>query len=692
MALQFIIGPSGSGKTRYLYEEIIRESMAHPERQYLFLVPEQYTMQTQKEIIRLHPQHGFTNVDVLSFNRLAHRVFGDLAVETLTVLDDMGKSMILRKVAADKKRELHYYQRHLGQMGFVNQLKSLLSEMHQYGITPDMLDELGGQAEQPILKEKLADFGLIYRGFEEYTNEKYMTAEEVLNLCCRFLPEWEKLSRCEIYLDGYTGFTPIQYRILEICLGTCRMVRAAVTADPAEAVYSETDKADLFYMSRHMICRLIDTASRAGAVHEPDVVLGAMPPVRFQSRPRLAYLERNLNRHVGKKKPFPEREKGPVNAEKEAPSGGVCRKKTAQEEIRIYQGRNPAQEIRFICEQIQKNLRSGLRYRDMAVITGDLASYGREIRRQFDELEIPYFLDDKKSILSNPLVELIRSSLEVIRMDFSYEDVFRCLKTGLVLADETGRRRESLDRMENYVKALGIRGFKRWSNPWERQYPGGENLNLEELNQLRQAVVESFSTLREGLKEKGGTGRSRTEALTAFLRELSLEERLDEKAERLMEEGRSELSKEYSQVYQLTMELFERLRGLLGEEPMSLKEYEGILDAGFGEIQVGAIPATVDRVVVGDLTRTRLDRIQVLYFAGVNEGVVPQRKENKGLLTDEEREFFAEQQMELAPSAKESGLMQQFYLYLMMTKPSGGLVVTYAAYTGSGKELRPSAL
>src|SRR5699024_5641028 len=118
-------GPSGSGKTRYLYDTIIRESMAHPEQQYLFLVPEQYTMQTQKELIRLHPRRGLTNVDVLSFNRLALRVFEDLSVETLTVLDDMGKSMVLRKIAGERRGNLRYYQRHFGQMGFVNQLKSM---------------------------------------------------------------------------------------------------------------------------------------------------------------------------------------------------------------------------------------------------------------------------------------------------------------------------------------------------------------------------------------------------------------------------------------------------------------------------------------------------------------------------------------------------------------------------------------
>lgn len=700
MPLQFVLGPSGSGKTRFFYQEIIQKSMENPWKQYFLLVPEQYTMQTQKELIILHPLHGLTNVDVLSFNRLAYRVFEDLAVETLTVLDDMGKSMILRKIAGEKRKNLHYYQRHLGQMGFVSQLKSLLSEMYQYGITPDRLDELEKKTGQSILREKLEDFGLIYRSFQEYIKNKFTTAEEVLDLCCRELPRWEKLSRSEIYLDGYTGFTPVQYRILEICLQHCSQVKAAVTVDLREAFYSEAEKADLFYMSRHMICRLIDIASRSGVSHEPDICLEGLPPVRFQNSPRLAYLEQNLHRCLGK-----ERAKCP-GKQKENP-----------EEILLFSGKNPSHEVKFICRKIQQEIRKGMRYRDIAVITGDLSCYGREIRKQFEEQNIPYFLDDKKSILSNPFVELIRSALELVRLDFPYESVFRCLKTGLVLDDqllslakeknkkETDEASENMpdepdefvledgiNRMENYVKALGIRGFKRWSSEWEKTYRGAADLNINEINTLRLAVVEAFGQLREGLKEKNQTGASMTHVLQEFLKKLNLEEKLLSRADQLMNEGWTELSKEYSQVYSLTAEMLERLEALLGDEPMLLKEYSEVLDAGFAEIEVGTIPATIDRIVVGDITRTRLDNIKILYFVGVNEGVIPQRKENRGLLTDDEREFFSQQNVELAPSAKESGLMQRFYLYLMMTKPSRQLVITYGLYSGSGKELRPSPL
>lgn len=93
MSLQLILGGSGSGKTTFLYDSIIRASMEHPEQLYFMIVPEQFTMQTQKDIVARHPNHGTMNIDIVSFQRLAYRVFEELAVENLQVLDDMGKSM-----------------------------------------------------------------------------------------------------------------------------------------------------------------------------------------------------------------------------------------------------------------------------------------------------------------------------------------------------------------------------------------------------------------------------------------------------------------------------------------------------------------------------------------------------------------------------------------------------------------------
>lgn len=721
MALQFVFGGSGSGKTRYLYEQAIRLSLEQPDRRFLVVVPEQFTMQAQKEIIRLHPRHGIMNIDVLSFKRLAYRVFDELAVKMPVVLDDMGKSMVLRRVSGRKKSGLGLYGSHLGQAGFINQLKSQISELCQYGITPQDLELLQGETENPLLKQKLGDLGLIFQEFKDYIADHYITAEEILDILCRELPRSEMLKNSVIFLDGYTGFTPVQYRIVELFITHALDVVCAVTVDYGADPYRESGIQNLFYMSKHTVCRLAAMAKAGGVELKEDVILDWRPAWRFAQSPALDFLEQNLYRYNGRAW------------------------KGEQDQVKLFCGQTPEEEVRYVKSRIESLVREqGLRYRDMAVVTGDLAAYGREITRQFDQAGIPFFMDDKKSILENPMVELIRAVLEAVR-DFSYENVFRYLKTGLVYdraegtadkaqpvwenaagadsggeaidweeasdgeladvllggtgggADRRYSREEAAvmtDRLENYVRALGINGWKRWDSQWEAQFKGAENLNLQELNAFRQWILAPLRPLREAMS-KDATVASVTQALRNYLESMELREKLEEYQAYFAARGLrgdENLAREYGQVYDRVEELFERLTGLLGDEKAERKSYAQILDAGFGEIQVGVIPATIDQVMVGDITRTRLDGVQVLFFVGVNDGVVPQRKNGGSLLGDRDREFFKAHRLELAPTAREDGCMQKFYLYLMLSKPSRRLVITYAGRSADGKSLRPSVL
>ncbi len=665
MALQFIMGGSGSGKTRFLYERLIRESLEKPDRQFVVIVPEQFTMQTQKEIVLLHPRRGTMNIDIVSFERLAYRVFEELAVVNPAVLDDMGKSMVLRKVAAEKGRELSVFRGHLGQAGFIGQLKSMLSELYQYGITPERLEEMEKQASSPLLRAKLGDLAVVCRGFQEYIQERFITSEEILGELCKVFPRSERMRGSTVVLDGYTGFTPVQYRLLEQMLRFCRDVKVTVTVEREAKPYERSGMENLFFMSKETVRKLNRLAADNHVSVEKDFWLEKRPYPRFAGK-ELDFLEAHLYRY----------------------SRSSCSGKT--KDILLCRALNPAEEIRFAAGCIEELVRKeGLRYRDIAVVTGDLENYGKEAAFQFGQKGIPFFLDDKKSILENPLVEYIRGALEAVRKDFSYESMFRYLKCALAAAPE---ERELCDRMENYCLAMGIRGYKRWSEPWDRVGRREQFLNLEELNAFREKIMGPLSRLREGLKQEKATVRSMTEGLAGFLEVTEAEKKIAAWSDRFRERGEYQLSDEYSQVYGLVVELFDRLAALLGDEQAGLKEYGEILDAGFGEIRVGVIPATVDRVVVGDITRTRLDHVKVLFFAGVNDGIVPAKKERGGILSEAEREFLEAHDVELAPTARKESFLQRFYLYLAMTKPEQKLILSYASMNQAGKGLRPSGL
>ncbi len=666
MALQLILGGSGSGKTTYLYDEVIRLSMEHPQEQYFLIVPEQFTMQTQKDIVTRHPNHGTMNIDIVSFARLAYRIFEELAVEQLSVLDDMGKSMVLRKVAAAQKRQLVLFGGQLSKRGFVGQLKSMLSEFYQYGITPEALREMAPSARSPLLRQKLEDLALVEQSFQEYIEGHYITTEQVLDVLCRLIPESGLIRNSVIALDGYTGFTPVQYRLTELFLVYAKQVYVTVTADEAAGIYGKMGIQNLFYMSRQMAVRLSEIAEKNQVKKLPDIMLGEQKNRRFARRPELAWLEQNLFRY----------------GTETAYTG------EATDSIVFFQASNPSGEVSHIVHEIQRLVQEGkARYREIAVITGDLPGYGKEITHQFTQNQIPHFMDDKKNVLDNCLVELIRASLEAVRQDFSYESVMRYLRTGLVSQERT-----MVDRLENYILAMGIRGGKRFRETWERTYRGAGDLNVTEVNAFKDRVLAPLFAMQERFRQADLTIAGMTEAVLTLLADCRAEEQLESYQEYFIKIGEHRLAKEYGQVYGLVTELLKRLSDLLGEERVSRKEYLEILDAGFAELKVGVIPAVADRVVVGDITRTRLAHIRVLFFAGVNDGIVPARKERGSLLSDRDRDFLGEHHLELAPTAREESFQQRFYLYLMMTKPSKQLILSWCRTGADGKSRRPSFL
>lgn len=680
MSLQFIIGGSGSGKTRRLYEELIDQAVREPEGRFFAIVPEQFTMQTQKDIVTLHPCHGVMNIDIVSFERLAYRIFEELAVENLAVLDDMGKAMVLRKVAAGKKKELKLFGGHLDKIGFIGELKSMMSEFFQYGVTAEVLEGLLSAAEKEglsaMLRQKLNDMALLHRAFKEYTDErKCIVKEEILEILCRVLPNSELIQHSVVTLDGYTGFTPVQYRLLELLLIYCRRVVVTITMDPEENPYREAGPQHLFHMSSHTVCKLTKLAEQTGAGREEDILLKEIPAWRFRRSPELQFIEKELFRYHGNK----------YVESAEASQNGKLPSKTG---LVLFKADTPLKEVEMAAGEIERLIKQeGYRYRDIAVVTGALDGYSREIVRRFEANLIPAFIDYKKNIMENPMVELLRAVLEVLQKNFSYESMFRYLKTGLVTEEQ-----EMVSRLENYVLALGIRSFRRWDTVWDAVYRGAELINLEELNEFRERILSPLRPLREVFGDRKSTVREKTKALVCFMEALHIEEKLLHYEKEFQEAGEVSLQKEYGQVYGLVIEQFDRLTALLGEEAMGKKEYSDILDAGFGEIKVGLIPAVVDRVVVGDITRTRLSHIKILFFVGVNDGIVPAVPGRGGILTEAERKNLKSRSIELAPTVREEGFLQRMYLYMVMTKPSDRLYLSYAAASSDGKGLRPSGL
>ena len=670
MSLHIITGSSGSGKSYRLYSDIIRQSMEQPTDRFLVIVPEQYSMQAQRELVRLHPRHGILNIDVVSFARLAYRVFAEVGERSL-VLEEIGKSFVLQKIALDHKKEMSVLGTNLSRPGNIAEMKSMISELLLYGINPEMLrvdgEQKSEEAEGPLmtlLDRKLHDIQLVYTAFDAYLADRYMTAEEVPDVLARVAEKSMILKDSILIFDGFTGFTPVQLQLMEKLMSICREMYVTVTMDPAEEPFGKYSETGLFAMSHEMAVSLYKLAVRTHVDVAPVVTVEDSGTGRFSTSSGLAFLEKNLFRRYQ----------------------GTYTKRT--EDIGIFAARNPLAEVEHAAVCIARMVRKeGLRYRDFAIITGDLPTYDDYVRQVFGQVGIPYFLDEKRFMLHNPFVEYVRAAVEACTEDYSYDSIFRMLRSGM-----SGIKRTDIDLLENHVLALGIRGKKKWREKWVRHSFNEDPERVPELDRIRERVCALLDPMADAFAKRGSTVRDKTIALYEFCLRSACETALAAEGERFAEKGRQDLTREYKQVFARVMGFLDKLVQVLGDEKISMRDYRAVLEAGFSEEKIGIIPPGTDQVMVGDMERSRLADIKVLFFLGVNEGMVPKNESSGGILTEIERERLREKNICLKPTPRENVAIGRFYIYLALTKPSHKLILSYAAANSGGEVMRPSYL
>ena len=672
MSLRFYFGPSGSGKSHRIYEEIMQRAAQEPGRNFLIIVPDQFTMQTQKDLVMRSDRGGILNIDVLSFGRLSHRILEEVGTKEMPVLDDTGKSLVLQKIAADLKEQLPAMGSLLHKQGYIHEVKSAISEFMQYGISTQDMDKLIASAEKRgALAMKLRDLKTLYRGFQDYIKDHFITTEETLDVLRRSLVKSKILQGSVVVFDGFTGFTPIQNRLIQELMRVCAETIVTVTIGAKEDPYQMDGEQKLFHLSKKTVADLVKLAAEAEVERGEDVfVKGGIN--RFTQAPALCYLEQNLFRY--QYEPYTEK----------------------QQELCMFEALSPREEVHQTALYIRNLIREQeFNYRDIAVVIGDLEGYASYVETEFGQLEIPCFIDRTRGIVLNPMIEYIKSALQLYIKDFSYDTVFHFLRSGMVDIS-----REEIDELENYVIRTGARGYRTYSRLFTRrteemQQGSGQDdterveETLERLNRIRQQFVDTVEILHMAPRAKAG---EYVDHLYDFLEQNQVQQKLLNYQQQFEQEGDLAKAREYAQIYRLVMDLLDQIYGLLGEEEISGQEFADILDAGFGEITVGTIPQNVDRIVVGDMERTRLKQVKVLFFLGVNDGNIPKNASKGGIISDMDREFLIESGTEMAPSPRQQMYIQRLYLYLNMTKPSERLYLSYAKVNSDGKGIRPSYL
>lgn len=644
MALQLILGPSGAGKSEYIYDQIIKESMEKPDSNYILLVPEQYSLAIQRRIATKHARGGSFQIDVIGFNRLAYRVFDELHMKPAKVLEDFGKSMLLRQAAYEHREKLHLYGNSLDKAGFIDEAKSLMSELYQYDVPREKLKQalegLSDSGEDMVLSKKMQDMLVIFEAFEQKKGDAFIVAEQMLELLTRAAEKSKLIADSEIILDGFTGFTPIQLNLLEILLRRAKKVTVLLTIDYESFCKKKLSEHALFALTKQTIGQLLVTAERAMVCVNPHIFMGENGGVRWNENHPLHHLEQNLFRY-----PYQTWTK-------------------EQDAAKITAYDNPNEELTGVASMIRRLvMKEGYRYRDIAVVSGNLEQTGDFADRIFPLYEIPYFVDATKPVKNHPCVDAILHGLRVVSENFSYDSVFAFLKSGVVRTME----QSEIEMLENYVLAKGRKGIRSWSQAFLN---GGDD-TMEQLRVQVMEILQPFYKALSGGKKKVSVF---VHEIYTWMQKLSYEE----------------LFADMPGIYAKLCQLFDKMLEIMPDDKVDVEEFEELLQVGLKDISFGMVPPTLDMVVVGDITRTRLSDIRALFIVGVNDGVIPKRQRRGQIINDREKERLEGFGIHMAPTERVNSYTEQFYLYQNMTKPKDKLFLSYVNMSAANEPMRPS--
>ena len=657
MGLRFVFGRGGSGKSTYLLNEIKQRVQDNETTPVILLVPEQYSFEMEKKISSLYlgkEKDKYMRTRVLTFNTMSALVFTKTGGLTDVNINSSGKAMITYKAIEKVASELNVFSKAAAQTGFVGSVSEIISELKQYNVNYDMLEYIAEDIENETLRLKLKDVSKIYEAFENELHENYVDSQDMLGSLAQKLENTSYFDGCYVYIDEFTGFTPKQYSILAKLLKQAKEVSISLTVDNVN--YLNYRKNDPFSRTKYTYEKLRKIAMDNGVKINPYIDLNKGKIKRFENNNELLHLERYYNAY-----PYHDYEKE-VNY------------------LKIKEFNNLYEEVEHIAKEIVNLVRDkNIRYKDITVATRDLNRYDFLVHSIFNEYEIPNFIDKKRDVKSNPIIVLITSALEIKNKRYSYEVMFRYLKSGLI-----GLSVDEVSLIENYVILNGIKGKKWLEEKWEYRAVNNYNSDITEeesqtiqtINEIKNRVLSPVIKLQNKLKGKKSC-REICKNIYEFLVEIDMEQTIYDLVEDFKAKGELEVASQYSQVWDIVIDILDQIVEIMGDDVVSIDRFIKIISLGFEEYELGLVPPSIDQVLVSSVDRMKNPNTKYLYLIGITDGIFPLIAKEKGILNDKDRNTLMDRGVEIDIDSKTKTFEEQFLVYNALTSTSENLILTY---------------
>ncbi len=648
MELQIWMGRAGAGKSRLVLETIEKRRGQRPQ---VLLVPEHASHEAELDLCRACGPTASRDAEVLSFRNLATRVLGQVGGLADVTLDNGGKLLTMRRALQEVSGRLTVFARPSQRPAFLRQLVALADELYAYRVTPEQLmaqvADMDGAAG-----EKLRSAALIYGAYDARLRGDGFDARSRVQKLCDALPASDYLAGKDVYVDGFSYFNRVEEDILATALRQAESLTVTLLGDESDP--------QLFQNALRQRERL---KRMAALVYSKCTV----KVLASKNDGALAHLERCF---FGGEKPW-QGEKPPV---------------------RLYQAETAFSEVEFVAAQVRRLAREGCRWRDIGVAARNMEVYGPLLEAVFRRDGIPAYISRRSDILEKPVLTMLLSAVDAVTGGFEYEDVFRCLKTGMA-----GITAAECDVLENYVIRWEIRGGM-WlrETDWTASPDGyGAELNevrrqrLAEVNAVRRRVRGLFYDLREGLKA-GETVRDKAEALYRFAESAGVPETLERQTAALYDDGQVQLAEEYRQLWSIFCGVLDQFVELLGDVEVDGQEFARLLRLVLSQYAVATIPATLDQVKVTPITRNDRHTVRHLFLLGANDNVLPTVEQGGGLLDAQERALLQQRGILLSDATFDPLSAELQNIYACLAQPTASLTVTWPVTDGAGGQLLPS--
>ncbi len=636
MPLQFVTGRSGYGKTNFCLNKMKELSDAGIKT--VLIVPEQLSLSCEHEAIKFLSYLDDTKT-VFSFNRLFHYLYNKYINKKRTQISKIGKSIMLSKIIYSLRNDFSVYSASAQNSNLSSLLLATINEFKRYGFLPESFQTDINSMPDGLTKLKMQDLALVYKNFEQELESLGFSTEDNLHILQKIIPDCSELSETVFFIDGFDGFTPQEISVIKALCENSKHVYITLTTDNTSSVFMPCNK------TKHAISEII------------------LPAQEIQ-------LKENI-KHQNKELKFLEKNYGSY-------SDNQYLEKT--DDICLFISDNQYQEVDMCARDIVEKTKQGYKFSDIAVVFGDQENYTPLISASFEKHKITYFADKKHSVTDHPLSVLLFSLCDIFINNFSYESVFSFLKAGL-----TDIPFDDICLMENYVLATNIKG-RRWNTDWT--FNTG-NDNLQKLNETRIRFLSIVMPFRDATKGKSKCIEY-VNAVKNLLTKLNLVQKITNETSELIQGGESAKAIEYRQVFNILVNCLNEMQVCMATSSFGIEKFKDYLTSGLTQCDVGIIPPSVNNVICGDISRTRLKNIKILYVLGLNDGLIPPSVSGTGIISDTERRQLEKNNIKLAPDNKQKALELPFFMYRTFTVPSEKLIFSYSLSSADGNILRPS--